>query len=222
MSDNNEVELKSLLIAALEKTIEDEKVGRVFHDFNNILSSSMGYANLALERAKTSEDEKLVRYLDNIERAGIRARDLVRESLDSRRQARNAVQTGFSECLKSVVPQCSYASSRVERVYYSEAHLVLLLKSLFSQYHGGEGAQCEAEVVEEFSCCGCNADLRGLQLKVSVSNVERKSLSEQDANDFLLAKALVNAQGGHVCESIMQDKQFVVYLRSVTSEDAQS
>ncbi len=222
MPNTSDSELKSLLTAALEKTIEDEKIGRVFHDFNNILSSSMGYANLALERAKTSEDEKLVRYLDNIERAGIRARDLVRESLDSRRQARDSVQVNFAVAVKAVFPQCHVSVGDNDRVFYSDTHLRLALKSLLAQYKESESFSCEAGVVEEFNCRGCSADLRGLQLRASFSGVEQKSSSEQDPSDFELAQALVKAQGGHVCESLVQDKQFVVYLRSVTSEDTQS
>ncbi len=207
--------LRTLLTASLGKIIEDEKIGRVFHDFNNILSSSMGYANLALERAKSSTDEKLVRYLDNIERAGIRARDLVRESLDSRRVSRDAIQTELAAVLKEGFPDIGVEFSESEKVFYSSEQLELLFSLLLSSYSRGS-AVCRGDVVEEFSCEGCGEDLRGIQLKVCVDGLADHE-SAVDGKVFALAEVLVKSQAGHICESLMQDKQFVVYLRSVTS-----
>ncbi len=208
--------LKTLLAASLGKIIEDEKIGRVFHDFNNILSSSMGYANLALERAKSSDDEKLVRYLDNIERAGIRARDLVRESLDSRRVSRDSIQAGPATVLKEAFPDIGGDLPESENVYYSAEQLELLFSLLLSSY-SRNAAACNGKVVEEFSCEGCGEDLRGIQLKVCVDGLLIHGSGTADSEAFALAEALIKSQSGHICESLMQDKQFVVYLRSVTS-----
>ncbi len=207
--------LKTLLAASLGKIIEDEKIGRVFHDFNNILSSSMGYANLALERAKSSDDEKLVRYLDNIERAGIRARDLVRDSLDSRRVSRDSTQTGPAAVLKEGFPGIHVDLPESEAVFYSAEQLALLFSILLSSY-SHVSARCNGKVVEEFSCEGCGEDLRGIQLKVCMDGLAMIDPGV-DRESFTLAEALIKSQAGHICESLMQDKQFVVYLRSVTS-----
>lgn len=53
--------------------------GGVAHDFNNILGAIIGYAELGLDQGQ--ENESLARYLREIRRAGIRARDLVKQIL---------------------------------------------------------------------------------------------------------------------------------------------
>jgi len=53
--------------------------GGIAHDFNNILSSVLGYAELALETVEM--ETPLERYINGIYQAGIRARDLVRQIL---------------------------------------------------------------------------------------------------------------------------------------------
>lgn len=55
--------------------------GGIAHDFNNILTGMMGYATLAIERTESLSDEKLTRYLSQIERSGARARDLIQQML---------------------------------------------------------------------------------------------------------------------------------------------
>ena len=56
-------------------------VGGIAHDFNNILASVMGYADLARLRFGAIGAGKLREYLDEIYRAGERARDLVSQML---------------------------------------------------------------------------------------------------------------------------------------------
>ncbi len=59
--------------------------GGIAHDFNNILSSILGYTELA--RIENITDEKIKKYLDRILAAGIRARDLVNHILIFSRRA---------------------------------------------------------------------------------------------------------------------------------------
>ncbi len=212
-------ELKAILLNNLNKLIEDEKIGRVFHDFNNILSSSMGYSNLALERAKAGNDEKLARYLDNIERAGIRSRDLVRESITSRQVARDRVQTDLSTMVSSKGVEKGAELPSDVKLYYTPEQLAAIYRLLFAGYDCDNG-RMKAEVVEEFTCEACSQDLRGVQLKMKVEDVERLAIADSVGNDQDLLMALVNSQAGHLCESLLQDKQFVVYLRSVTPDDS--
>jgi two-component system, cell cycle sensor histidine kinase and response regulator CckA len=53
--------------------------GGIAHDFNNILSAILGYSDLAL--VSPNLDERLRRCLDQIRKAGVRARDLVKQIL---------------------------------------------------------------------------------------------------------------------------------------------
>ena len=64
--------------------------GGIAHDFNNILSAIVGYTELAL--AKTSTNAPLHEDLQEVFRAGLRARDLVKQILTFSRQAEQNLQ----------------------------------------------------------------------------------------------------------------------------------
>ena len=65
--------------------------GGIAHDFNNIVSSILGYSSLALRRFGEASQPKLVDYLNEIQTAGKRARDMVQQLLTfSRTQPANA------------------------------------------------------------------------------------------------------------------------------------
>ena len=55
--------------------------GGIAHDFNNILTSIMGYTVLGIERQEEIADPKLQKYLQQIQRSGERARDLIQQML---------------------------------------------------------------------------------------------------------------------------------------------
>ncbi|HEY9052075.1 MAG TPA: PAS domain S-box protein [Gammaproteobacteria bacterium] len=55
--------------------------GGISHDFNNILTSIMGYTELTILEAKRIENEKILNYLKNVIRSSERARDLVAQLL---------------------------------------------------------------------------------------------------------------------------------------------
>jgi signal transduction histidine kinase/ActR/RegA family two-component response regulator len=60
--------------------------GGIAHDFNNILSIILGYTDLAKEA--TPADSKIIKDLDQVLKAGHRARDLVKQILSFSRQSR--------------------------------------------------------------------------------------------------------------------------------------
>jgi PAS domain S-box-containing protein len=64
--------------------------GGIAHDFNNILSVIFGYTELALD--KTDKDSQVHGDLQNLYRAGMRARDLVMQILTFSRQTEQKVQ----------------------------------------------------------------------------------------------------------------------------------
>lgn len=55
--------------------------GGIAHDFNNVLASILGYTGLAKRCAATNYDDTISDYLNQITRAGERARDLVQQLL---------------------------------------------------------------------------------------------------------------------------------------------
>jgi len=206
--------LKAILACFANRIIEEEGIGRVFHDFNNILSSSMGYASLASERSADSGDEKLVRYLGNIEKAGIRARDLVKERLEHRHMQRFANKANLSKVLS---PYVGGGAVKVPEVFvYIEE---MLLVQAFAQIIPRETTvhSVTTELVDESTCSGCDHEIRGRQYKVSLHVKQNQGAvgGEQASAEFALAEALINSSGGHLCQSLVQDEDIVVYLRAV-------
>ena len=69
----------------LQQTQKMEAIGQltggIAHDFNNVLASIMGYTGLTKRRVAEHDDETTVGYLEQITRAGERARDLVQQLL---------------------------------------------------------------------------------------------------------------------------------------------
>jgi PAS domain S-box-containing protein len=86
------------LEAQLRETQKMESIGTlasgIAHDFNNVVGSIMGNVVLARDDAAHGRSDEVLRSLDQIQRAGLRARDLVRQILTfGRKQAtRRSVQ----------------------------------------------------------------------------------------------------------------------------------
>ncbi|MDH5647375.1 MAG: PAS domain S-box protein, partial [Candidatus Heimdallarchaeota archaeon] len=77
--------------------------GGIAHDFNNILSSILGFTNLALQRFVGDDQPKLQKYLTEVVRAGERARDLVAQMLAfSRTDTRKASHMQLLPMIKEV------------------------------------------------------------------------------------------------------------------------
>jgi PAS domain S-box-containing protein len=55
--------------------------GGIAHDFNNILGAILGYTTLTLDRFRADLPAKAVGYLEEVEKAGERARDLIQKML---------------------------------------------------------------------------------------------------------------------------------------------
>lgn len=69
----------------LQQTQKMEAIGQltggIAHDFNNVLASIMGYTSLTKRRCQQYNDDAVENYLNQITRAGERARDLVQQLL---------------------------------------------------------------------------------------------------------------------------------------------
>ena len=76
-SEDEYLRLQRELNQAHKMEVLGQLTGGIAHDFNNILAIISGYTNLITEHSKNKIDEKLSRYLENINLATIRATDLV-------------------------------------------------------------------------------------------------------------------------------------------------
>ncbi len=70
--------------------------GGIAHDFNNILAVMLGYSNLALTRYAMDKESTAARYLEEVVKAGERARDLVARMLTYSRSQTNEVAAAMS------------------------------------------------------------------------------------------------------------------------------
>jgi len=73
--------LQRQLQAAKRMESIGQLVGGVAHEFNNILAIALGHAELGIARAESSCNAKLAEYFEQIKKASIRGRDIVRQLL---------------------------------------------------------------------------------------------------------------------------------------------
>ncbi|RJP86057.1 MAG: PAS domain S-box protein [Desulfobacteraceae bacterium] len=78
-------QLETQLIQSQKMEAIGTLAGGIAHDFNNILSAILGYIELA--KIYTEADGKVFQYLEEVFKAGNRAKDLVRQILSISRQA---------------------------------------------------------------------------------------------------------------------------------------
>lgn len=196
-------ELKRLLAVVMEKQARSEKMGRVFHDFNNMLSSTMGYATLAIERGQQFEDEKLQRYLGNIERASIRARDLVRDCLEQRQREREVDKPCelYQELLAlGLNVQTESESEKHVKIPMSAEDVALLVNFLTPGQIPGQ-TKVQMQQVAMDNCELCHAELPPGALRVHFDSEAMKNPDSNSMMDLSLAAAMVNMSGGHMCST---------------------
>jgi len=87
-SESERQSLQSQLQHAQKLEAIGQLTGGVAHDFNNILSSIMGYTTLAMEECPVDDSEYLG-YLEEVSKAGVRAKELIGQLMTfSRRDTR--------------------------------------------------------------------------------------------------------------------------------------
>lgn len=88
--DIRDITEREQLYSQLQQAQKMEAIGHlsggIAHDFNNMLASIMGFTQLAMELSETCHDEKLDEYLEEVNLAGERARDLIAQMLSFSRR----------------------------------------------------------------------------------------------------------------------------------------
>lgn len=119
---------QSKLEQRLHQAEKMESIGRltggIAHDFNNILASILGFSGLALAKYRRELNPKVVSYLEEVTRAGERARDLIAQMMDFSRASggegkRLALTPVVQEALTMLRPTLP-ASLHIESGFESE------------------------------------------------------------------------------------------------------
>ena len=178
--------------------------GGVAHDFNNIIASILGHAELLMIRMKPYQDEKAAKYIENIYRSGERARDLVEKMLAFSRgrgksipaaiEVESAIQD-IINILRSVLPatikiNVNSSGGRIG-VLASPVDLQQIIMNLCINArdamngHGNLDVSVEpAHDVHHSACSSCHHCFEGDYVVISVTDSGMGIVAEQMARLF--------------------------------------
>ena len=190
----------------LQQTQKMEAIGQltggIAHDFNNVLASIMGYTGLTKRRVVEYDDETTVGYLEQITRAGERARDLVQQLLAFSRGDVGGLQILEPEplareaikMLTSVIPSSINLNLKirsnnvkyfieVDPVQFSQSlmNLVINAKDAIVDESGQINISLEYFPHAKGVCDSCHSSFSGKFIKITVSDsgvgIEKEILS---------------------------------------------
>jgi PAS domain S-box-containing protein len=180
--------LESQLRQAQKMEAIGHLTGGVAHDFNNILTSVMGYIIMAQERAEELADDKQLRYLSRAQRAGQRARDLIQQMLTFSRGQRGeprpiALSPLLKECIKLLEPAmpasieytCSFAN-RLPNVLIDPLHVEQILMNLCINArdamdgHGVLTVTLQQHRCDDCVCASCQQSIGGDYVELTVQD----------------------------------------------------
>ena len=161
--------------------------GGIVHDFNNLLATVLGNAQLGARYVRTLDNDKLTRYFDEIERAGKRGRDVVKQLLTFSRSdeeevtdvAVDAVLEEARALLEATIPASINfeisAPDDLPAVRFNEGQLLQIVMNLCLNARdaiANRGSIKVSAALEEVAttCTSCGAGIRGKYLVVSVED----------------------------------------------------
>ena len=173
--------------------------GGIAHDFNNILATIMGYAGLAKMRCVIEEGSKLKDYLNEIYKAGERARDLVEQMLSfSRGGSKKSVPlqlTGLVQetlkMLRSTIPASINISvqedNELPQVFVDPVQVHQVVMNLCINARDSIGSKghillgLHRRKINQQVCDSCHHNIDGDYVELSVSDngggIDKASLS---------------------------------------------
>jgi signal transduction histidine kinase/CheY-like chemotaxis protein len=188
---------RSLQQAQKLRTI-GEMTGGFAHDFNNILASVLGFAELAKERVAKLGDHRLADFVDEIEHAGKRGSDLVKQLLIYSRGG-NAAPHQFDlsdtitetvRFLRGTLPATVRIETdlpeRPQLAFADPAHIQQMLVNLAlnaseaMSERGNIVISLRRRATNDSTCASCAARFSGEHLVVAVADRGRGVTNAQD------------------------------------------
>ena len=207
----------------LQQTQKMEAIGQltggIAHDFNNVLASIMGYTGLTKRRVVEYDDETTVGYLEQITRAGERARDLVQQLLAFSRGdvgglqilepeplAREAIKMLTSLIPSSINLNLKIRSNNVkyfievDPVQFNQSlmNLVINAKDSIVDETGQINVSLEYFPHAKGVCDSCHTNFSGKFIKVTVSDSGigiEKEISNRIFDPFFTTKEVGKGSG---------------------------
>ncbi len=160
--------------------------GGIAHDFNNILASILGYSSMALQRYRDELPDKVVHYLNHIERSGERGRDLVANMLAyARGQGRSGGTLVLEphvldvvQMLKATLPAGISLTTHLDRVqppvHCDPVHLQQVLSNLALNARDALGGRGRIDVSLSLrdrlaaTCSSCHEPFSGTFVELEV------------------------------------------------------
>ena len=191
--DVRDITEQEQLYAQLQQAQKMEAIGHltggIAHDFNNMLASILGFTQLAMEVGSECNSEKLDEYLQEVNLAGERARDLIAQMLSySRRNGeRQYLEIDLGVLVKEVVGMLRpMLPSSIEINYELEAdiplvradpvkvHQVLMNLCINArdalQGHGKIDVQLRLTNFDHSTCSSCHKPIAGKFIEIRVAD----------------------------------------------------
>ncbi len=196
---------KSLLEKQLQQSQKMESIGLLTgglaHDFNNILSSIMGYTSLAQERF-SKDNAKLADYLNEVYHAGERARDLVAQMLAFSRGGSSEPQAlallplvgQAIKMLQSTIPSSielkTDFSTDLPKIMMDPVQLHQIVMNLCinardaMQGSGKLGVKLQLVKRQKTVCTSCHSEIEGVYVELQVNDTGKGIEPENRARIF--------------------------------------
>ncbi|MCW8956181.1 MAG: PAS domain S-box protein [Gammaproteobacteria bacterium] len=192
-------ELQLQLVQAQKMEALGQLTGGVAHDFNNILTSIMGYTSLALDITKQQPGTRLTDYLETVFHSGERARDLVTQMLAFSRREETVekklidLELLIAESIKMLIPMLTssidisyYVDGQVDKIEADPLKIHQLIMNLCVNARDAMNDQGKITLslehkFERAICASCHLPIEGEFFELGVmdtgSGISRDSLS---------------------------------------------
>ena len=188
--------LQNQLMHAQKLDSIGQLTGGVAHDFNNILSSIMGYTSLAIEECPESNTEFL-EYLNEVSKAGTRAKELISQLMAfSRRETKEAEVLSLEELtteafnmLKPAIPAAVELTLDIEddlplvranavQIHQILTNLIINAADAIQEF-GRVDIRLHTRAMTDSVCTSCQQSFSGNFIELSVTD-NGSGISEQD------------------------------------------
>ena len=190
--------------------------GGIAHDFNNILSSILGYAELSKDVLRNSGDKKLLKYINNIDSAGKRARDLVAQLLTFSRSGSSKPQQIDLEALindvislitptmpssikltKEIAPDTPHVLMDDTQMHQILMNLCINARDAMDN-HGQLTIKLSHENNVDGNCSSCKSHIQGQYVKLTVEDTGtgiQQNILEKIFDPFTTTKGIGKGTG---------------------------